>query len=214
MLYFANPTLNPEVHQLMASGVLGYIDTPRQGQYRALCAGAVWCADNGCFGKRFNEAFWWAWLMQRAAEDIGSCAFATAPDVVGDAAATLERARPWLPKIRELGYRVAFVAQDGQEDLPVPWDEFDVLFIGGTTAWKLGPAARALAAQAKQRGMWVHGGRCNSLKRFRYMEAIGCDSADGTYLIFGPTVNLPKLLGWVSDLRDRPALFRLAGECS
>ncbi len=111
-----------------------------------------------------------------------------------------------MPQIRALGYRVAFVAQDGQESLPVPWDEFDALFIGGSTEWKLGPHAREIAAEAKRRGKWLHMGRVNSERRFKYAAAIGCDSADGTYLTFGPDVNLPKLLSW-TRLSDHAALF-------
>lgn len=87
-------------------------------------------------------------------------------------------------------------------------------FIGGSDGWKLGPHARALTAEAKRRGKWVHMGRVNSLKRFRYAESIGCDSCDGTYLRFGPDKNLPKLLSWVGDLTDRPGLFHLHTEAS
>ena len=50
-------------------------------------------------------------------------------------------------------------------------------------------------------------GRVNSLKRYRYAEAIGCDSVDGTKLVFGPDQNLPIVLGWVDDLRTQPAMF-------
>jgi hypothetical protein len=100
---------------------------------------------------------------------------------------------------------VAFVAQDGLESLTVPWDDFDVLFIGGTTEWKLGPQARALVADAKARGKWVHMGRVNSERRYRYAHAIGCDSVDGTYLTFGPDENLPKLLRW-ARVEDQLAL--------
>ena len=85
----------------------------------------------------------------------------------GDAAATLTRSAPFLPAIRALGYPAALVAQDGLEDLDVPWDDFDVLFIGGSTEWKLGPHARALAAEAKARGKGVHMGRVNSQRRRR-----------------------------------------------
>jgi hypothetical protein len=116
---------------------------------------------------------------------------------VGDAAATLARSTPWLRPIRELGYPVAFVAQDGIENTRVPWREFDVLFIGGSTEFKLGPVSAHYAAQAKRRGKVVHMGRVNSHKRFRYAREIGCDSVDGTYLTFSPTGNLPKLLGWI-----------------
>lgn len=188
----------------MTTGVLGFIDTPLQGNSRP--TGVTWCADNGCFGKGFDEGTWWEWLKDHAG-DAGSCVFAVAPDVVGDAAATLVRSTPWLPKIRALGYPAAFVAQDGQEFLPVPWDSFDVLFIGGSTGWKLGAAARGLVQAAKARGKHVHMGRVNSYRRFRYAEAIGCDSVDGTFLIYGPEVNLPRLQGWLHHLESSPALF-------
>ena len=94
-----------------------------------------------------------------------------------------------------------------QHNLPVPWDDFDVLFIGGSTAWKLGSHMRRLATVANRRGMYLHMGRVNSLRRYRYAEAIGCDSVDGTYLTFGPNINLPRLLWWLRDLEERPALF-------
>lgn len=205
-MYFANPTADAAVHELFALRQLGFIDTPEQG-YRHIRPGSVWCADNGCFGKRFNEDRWWQFLLDNAG-DAATCAFAVAPDVVGDATATLLRSAPWLPKIRALGYPVAFVAQDGQESLPLPWDDFDVLFIGGTTEFKLGAGARELITAGKRRGMHVHMGRVNSLKRYRYAEAVGCDSVDGTFLTFAPTKLLPVLLGWARDLEDRPALFK------
>jgi hypothetical protein len=46
-------------------------------------------------------------------------------------------------------------------------------------------------------------GRVNSLRRLRYADAIGCDSADGTYIAHGPDINLPALLGWAA-VRQRP----------
>ena len=199
MLYFANPC-TPKVQAAMLDGLLGYIDTPAQGNARP--DGVVWCADNGCFGKGYpGSGAWWEWL-ERNAPAADSCAFATAPDVVGDAAATLALSLPWLPKIRALGYPAALVAQDGLEALPVPWDAFDVLFVGGSTEWKLGRHARRLIREARARGKWVHMGRVNSARRYRYADHIGCDSADGTYLTFGPDVNLPRLLSWSS-----PTLF-------
>ena len=193
----------------MRDALLGLIDQPNQNKVTQVVAaheaGAAWCADNGCFSDRWDEGKWWAFLTDNA-DRTSSCLFAVAPDVVGDAAATLEKSAPWLPQIRALGYPVAFVAQDGLEVLPVPWDDFDALFIGGSTKWKLGHHAREIAAEAKRRGKWVHMGRVNSERRFRYAAAIGCDSADGTYLTFGPDVNLPKLLSW-TRLNDHAALF-------
>jgi len=123
-----------------------------------------------------------------------------APDVVGDAEATLKRSMPWLAYIRELGFPAALVAQDGLEAMEVPWDDFDVLFIGGSTDWKLSDHAHALTLEAKRRGKWVHMGRVNSQVRLRRAALTGCDSADGTFIAFGPDVNLPRVLGWLRDV--------------
>jgi hypothetical protein len=214
VLYLGNPC-GPLVVKAMRDGVIGLIDTPLQGSAEAKReaheAGAAWCADNGAFSDKFDEATWWQFLQDNA-HRASTCLFAVAPDVVGDAEATHERSAPWLAKIRELGYPVAYVAQDGLEDLELPhdgtdwWDSFDVLFIGGSTAWKLGPHVRRIAAQAKARGKHVHMGRVNSEKRFRYAHAIGCDSVDGTFLTFGPDTNLPRLMTWLRSL-DQGALF-------
>lgn len=189
----------------MVAGELGFIDTPKQQNRRP--SGLTWCADNGCFGKGYpGDEGWLAWLRKHA-HDSASCAFATAPDVVGDAVATLERSRPFLSRIRELGYPAALVAQDGLENLDVPWDEFDVLFIGGSTEWKLGEAARHLCGEAKRRGKGVHVGRVNSARRYRYAAAsyetggMGADSADGTILTFGPDVNLIRVRSWLAEFQ-------------
>ena len=203
VLYFANPS-TPLVREAMTRGRLGLIDTPAQGN--KYVPGAAWCADNGCFGKGYpGDDAWLAWLTRRSV-DAATCLFAVAPDVVGDAAATLARSAPWLPVIRGLGYPAAFVAQDGLEEIAVPWDTFDVLFIGGTTDWKLGPHARRIAAEAKTHGKWVHMGRVNSWTRLRYAEGIGCDSADGTYIAFGPDQNLPKALSWIREVNSQMVL--------
>lgn len=208
-------------------GTIGYIDTPAQGNVRPPGV-PIWCADNGCFGKGYpGDEMWLQWLAENAG-DVERSLFATAPDVVGDAAQTLERSRPWLPEIRQLGYPAAYVAQNGQEDLEVPWDEFDCLFLGGSkecvpcgyvfredrkpdrrepcphcglllTEWKLGLQARLLVLDARLAGKWVHMGRVNSKLRYDYAKSIGCDSVDGTYLTFGPSKNLPKLLSWLSS---------------
>lgn len=204
----------------MLKGTLGYIDTPRQGNKRP--DGVIWCADNGCFNEAtFDEEHWWKWL-EKHSHDAPTCKFATAPDVVGDHQATLVRSLPWLPRIRALGYPAAFVAQDGAEPDTVPWDEFDALFVGGSTEFKLGPDAKRLIGAAKKRGKWVHIGRVNSRKRYlafssplvagEDIDGRGCDSCDGTYLVFGPAINLPKLLSWIQHREETPELFAMEVE--
>lgn len=186
------------------------ISTPAQGN--PLLPGVPWVADNGCFGKGWpgDDAFL-RWLTDYPDDDRKRCLFAVAPDVVADAEATLQRSGPWLDVISGLGYPVAFVAQDGLENLTVPWSRFDVLFIGGSTKWKLGPEAAVLSAAAVRRGKHVHMGRVNSYRRLRYAEYIGCSSVDGTYLVFGPDLNLPKLSRWMTHLDQQPALFDQLG---
>ncbi len=202
MIYLANPT-GDAVHA-MATGRLGYIDTPAQGNRRP--PGVIWCADNGCFGAGYpGDVGWFAWLARQG--DAGTCLFATAPDVLCDHQRTYLRADPWLDRIRGLGYRAAFVAQNGARPHKLDWDRFDVLFIGGDDGFKLGPVAREIVGAARSRGKWVHMGRVNSLRRARYADAIGCDSIDGTYLTFGPDVNLPKMLGWMREVNDQIPLW-------
>ena len=159
--------------------------TPRMGQRPP--PGQPWAADNGRFSapQNYTDASYLAWL-EKMWPYADRCLFATAPDVVGDAAATLELSLPMLPKIRSAGYPVALVAQDGLTADMVPWNEIDALFTGGTTAWKLSEDAYQLAAEAKRRGKWTHMGRVNSWLRFRTAAAAGYDSADGTVLRFDP----------------------------
>ena len=176
--------------------------TPRMRQRPP--EGQPWAADNGRYAspQDYSDDKYLAWLAKMHAE---SCLFATAPDVVGHAYATLELSAPMLPRIRQIGYRAALVAQDGLERQNIPWDDFDVLFIGGTTEWKLGAAAALIAEEARLRGKWVHMGRVNSLRRMKYAESIGCDSADGTALRFEPGRDVQS---WARHVIANPSIWR------
>ncbi len=160
----------------------------------------AWAADNGCYtkGDRFDLPSYLTWLDQFSPLARSRCLFATAPDIVGDAAATWDRSKQVLPLLRALEFPAALVAQDGIQDTVIEWDAFDALFIGGSTAWKLSEPTYALIGEAKRRGKWVHCGRVNSGRRFHAMAAAGCDSVDGTHLAFGPDKKLPQILSWLS----------------
>lgn len=190
------------------AGRLAVMTTPKQGNI--LPPGCWYAADNGRFGKGWPGAEkWWAWLESTVARyGAERCLFATAPDVVADPVTTLAESLPWLPRIRELGVPAAFVAQDGCEngDL-IPWGSFDVLFIGGSTDWKLSPTAACVAHEAKTRGLRVHMGRVNSRRRVQYARAIGCDSVDGTRIAFGPDLHLVSTLAWMHEIATQPTLF-------
>lgn len=204
MIYLTG-SAGKEIQPYVDAGMVGYLRAPGGG--RKLGETWIWAADNGCFGKGWpGEEKWIKWLQSHSPSEISRCLFATAPDVVGDHVATVERSTPLIKVIRSLGYKAAFVAQDGMTVENSNWD-FDVLFIGGSTHWKLGPNAKPLIKEAIRRGIPVHAGRVNSQKRFLAFAALGCFSSDGTFLAFGPKANVPKLLNWVNHLETNPSLF-------
>lgn len=181
----------------------GFISTPDIGN--RIAPGVVWAADNGRFNspEHYSDERYLRWLSRQPKDQA---LFATAPDVVADHAATVEMSRPMLPRIRDAGYPAAFCAQDGATVDAIPWEEFDALFIGGSTDWKLSQAAAELIAEGKRRGKWCHVGRVNSYRRLRLAAVLGADSVDGTFLRFGPDVNIPRLLGWLEELNAQPHL--------
>lgn len=193
--------LSGHIHDALAQRAdAGWILTPERRVVPDL-RGSVWAADNGCFThpERFDPDAYVAWLRPLLAHRR-RCLFVTAPDVVGDAAATLQRSRPMFARVRQLGLPVALVGQDGLESMDVPWDEFDAYFVGGSDSWKFsGPSVR-LAIEADERGKWVHCGRVNSYRRLKACARLGFDSADGTYLVFGPDKNLPRLDRWLANI--------------
>lgn len=164
---------------------VGHLLCPRS---RNVVWSPTWAADNAAFS-RFDAEAYRAMLAKIAG--VPGCLFVTAPDVVGDADATLALWSDWEPILRAHGLPAAFVLQDGITPAAVPWDTCAAVFIGGTTAFKLGPEARACVVEAKRRGVWVHMGRVNSERRLRYALAIGCDSVDGSGFARFPDAMFP-----------------------
>jgi hypothetical protein len=80
--------------------------------------GVTWCFDSGCgptksgeVGSEYPGDKAFLTMLGRLADCQADCLFAVAPDVLGDAEATLARSFPMLPKIRALGYSAVYVAQ-------------------------------------------------------------------------------------------------------
>jgi hypothetical protein len=185
----------------MKQNLLGFIATPAQGQTPD--DNVDWCADNGCYSNKWTANKWLDWLQQQPT----TMRFAVCPDAVADAHTTNVLFEKWQPVMQQLGVPVAYVAQDQVTTSMVPWDRISTLFIGGTTEWKLSTHSTQLVTEAKQRGLWVHVGRVNSYKRLRWADNIGADSCDGTFLTFGPDINLPKLLRWLDRINTQHTLF-------
>jgi hypothetical protein len=81
---------------------------------------------------------------------------------------------------------LAYVAQDGAEDDEIPMCT-SVVFIGGSSAWKLGSGAKTMIRLAHAEGKAVHVGAVNSMRRYRYFNHLGCASCDGTTATYNPT---------------------------
>ena len=143
----------------------------------------LWAGDNEAFTKRFQWPRFYTWLKAFTPYK-NECLFITVPDVVCDPIATREQFDHYSPIIRELGYPVAFVAQDGQEQMT--WPEFDALFIGGSTEWKLSTATDQCIQYAISKRKWVHIGRVNSQRRIKHFQVIGANSVDGTTICYAP----------------------------
>lgn len=191
---------------------IGLMIQPGNSYHLKVGSYPFWAADNGAFTKSpkgFDPVKFRAMLQRETlSEFAGSCLFVVAPDrlvvlpdgtVVGDAAGTLEQFPAWAQEIRAAGFPVALVAQNGLETMldRVPWGLVDVLFIGGSTEWKLSEEARVCIAEAKHRGKMTHMGRVNSLTRLSRATEMLIDTADGTFLMFAPKTNLPRLLRWL-----------------
>ena len=136
--------------------------------------------DNGAFAAFDANLF--CNMLARHADRRELCRFVAVPDVVGDARRTLEVFRCWRNRPELAGWPLAFVCQDGQESIPIPWAHIAAIFIGGSTEWKESPAAAACVKAGKAIGKWVHIGRVNTAGRYEYFRDLGADSCDGTGL--------------------------------
>lgn len=154
---------------------VGQLLTPLT-RYRLREPSRPWAIDNGGYTNLDIKGF--LSLLERESHHKETCQFVAAPDVVGSARRTLEVFDHWRPRLRE--WKLAFVCQDGQENLPIPWDDIHAVFIGGTTNWKGSPQVEHIIRAAKALEKWVHVGRINDPLRFKHFEDLGADSCDGS----------------------------------
>lgn len=185
---------------------LGHLLTPanRNSVDSLLATGLAWAADNGAYSgldeRRFRR-------MLGRITGVPRCLFVVVPDVVADARATLALFGSWALECRATGQPLAFVGQDGAEGLDLPWADFDCLFLGGSTEWKLSQAAHDLASAAKALGKHVHMGRVNSLQRLRHAYDIGCDTVDGSSASMYGDKYIGKFCGWIESLNRQRTIL-------
>jgi hypothetical protein len=194
----------PQFRPGMDADHFGLIVSPKMPVAVDRLADYAWCGDNGQFGnwnretgglrRAFDLSGWLRWL-DRVAVYRETCAFVVAPDHPGNHLNTCRMYDRFFYAIVERGLPVAFAAQDDAEQF-IPGFRIDVLFIAGSTAWKMGPGAARLIRRARMLGFPVHVGRVNSARRFRHFEWLGADSCDGTYICYAPDEHYHRLLAW------------------
>lgn len=188
-----------------AGDVLGCLPTPHTGNDpKALeSLGLPMAADNGCFGGLDSERF--VVMLNQFREAGVRLDWVTVPDVVADGDATFVQWGKWEPVVRAFGFKPALVLQDGMDRLGVHQFDPPVLFIGGSTGFKLGQLAADLTADWRAKGRPVHMGRVNSERRIRYAVEIGCTSCDGSGFSKWPDTRIPLGVKWIRRAVKRKA---------
>lgn len=161
-----------------------------------------WAMDNGAFAGFDAGAFV---RMLEVFDTYRDELFVTAPDVVGDAAATTALWPFWSRLLRGLGRCPAYVVQDGITPDLLP--DAPAYFIGGTTAFKESDKVAQICAYAKARGVWVHWGRVNTRRRMELAHRVGIDSYDGTGWSMFPSINVPKAIAWSDAIQSQRTFF-------
>jgi hypothetical protein len=182
MIYLSGVTSDRIEPTLVEAGI-GLMCQPGNSYHLRIARYPVWAADVVGMHASATPERGMDWLAPLSTE---RCLFVVSPDAYPDAVESQRRGLEYAPLIREMGFPVAVVAQDGAERLSWPWDEMDCLFIGGTQLepgwreWKESLAAEGLVHAARNSGKWVHMGRVNTRRRLRRARDMGCLSADGT----------------------------------
>jgi hypothetical protein len=133
--------------------------------------------DNGAFSNFDLVTF--QKLIEREKPNISQCKFVAVPDVVGNARRTLEIFKTHDSFVSR-SWPIAMVAQNGIEDLDIPWWFMQAIFIGGGDPWKDSNAVADIVKTALILGKHVHVGRVNTIKRFRRFHELGAHTCDGS----------------------------------
>jgi hypothetical protein len=95
-------------------------------------------------------------------------------------------------------------------------DGFGGVDFAAFDAYKLGVDVALIVAEARRRGLWVHVGRVNTVRRLRHAEALGANSVDGSGWARFRDAMLPRYARWIeagrpTDLNDLTDPFAATG---
>lgn len=188
----------------LGSGMeIGQLVTPAPGySYR----GGMWAGD--CSGYGGVNVPRWRAIVKRQLPFIDKCIFQVVPDAAMSARRTRELFDYFRPELQ--GWPRAYVTQNGQENIEIPWNEIEALFIGGDDTHKDGPEGYSCAKAAIAREKHLHFGRVNGQVRVaKIVEAFGWYprfSIDGSGISQYSHMRL-KLGKAIRNEGEDPALF-------
>lgn len=197
MIYFSD-TYYPEL-DIDKFGLILTARSITKRRISAIESGYSFCIDNDAFSGKFTkEGF--TKILNLFSSHSRSCAFVSMPDVLGDSEATYDQFFVWQKFMQILypQYKIAFVLQDNCYQIPVTADAY---FLGGSTKYKMSQEAKKLVIDLKALNYYVHVGRVNSYKRFKYFYDLGVDSVDGTHVHYKPSVIIPEMTEWFERVK-------------
>jgi hypothetical protein len=147
--------------------------------------GLSYFLDNGAFSAWVNNTLWNETKFKTLIKKYPNFDFIVAPDIVCGGEKSLIHSCRYVGEIPEPLY---LAVQDGMNAKMVTTviDQFDGLFIGGSTnrnidiSWKF-QTARMWVDLAHLHGKKCHAGRVNTWEGYVHMHICGVDSVDGTY---------------------------------
>jgi len=142
--------------------------------------GHKWALDNGVYGAFTNEREWSEKPFYDFLEKYGeshSCEWAVVPDWVGDCKKTLRLWNEHAERVLGYGVPLALAVQDGMTHEMVRALKIQptIIFIGGSTSWKLRTLNGWCAAFDR-----VHVARVNTEIRLWQCHRAKAESVDGT----------------------------------
>lgn len=188
---------------LLASGgeinkAFGVMTSPSmRGIPEGIKNGLSWAGDNGAFSNGFQPDIFFSWLKTLEPYK-NTCLFITIPDVLMDAQATQENYSRFRPLVT--GFPCAYVAQDGMTELPDV--DYQVLFIGGSTEYKLSNTVTKLIREAQLAGKRIHIGRVNYRRRYNHFAMMNGSkefTCDGTRMRFGRSLAIRNWLEYMGQ---------------
>jgi hypothetical protein len=158
------------------TGALGHLYSP--GAQRGPFPFLPYALDNGVFSAWQKNVDFpedrWRRLLEWPDRFSQKPLWALVPDSVADRDRTLEKWERFSPVVRAAGFRPAFAVQDGMTFADVP-DSDCMLFLGGTTGWKVAAIPTWCATFPGR----VHVGRVNHFDRLLACYEAGAVSVDG-----------------------------------